>query len=162
MGTSRSTAQFVGKIRAAGKKVEADRRRQLTELGVEMKRVAAQRVSSDIGGNTFSGWPKAPIGFEFKMQGDDGLKFGPNSRGKGPLRVAESGRHPGASGPVQGPLQPNVTKSGRLSKRQKSRKRWNGTTRGKSTWTSTVNEFDRVLPPKLAQSITKGIREIFQ
>lgn len=167
MGTSVSVPQFVGKIQHAAEAVEKNRKEQLKVIGQEMEKVHAGVIVSALGGPKFRRW-NVPIVAKAKTT-ETGLIFAPQGRSKGPERVAEQGRN---QGNAKGFAGPGVnTKTGATSRTKKGDvravkarkgKRWNGTTKGKETWTKTTEEFSKTLPPKLQSSFVKVISEVFR
>lgn len=159
MGTSRSVAEFAGKIKKVGPALEKERKRSLDDIGQALQGVFAKAVGSDLGGdNRFSGWPNASVVGKATV-GSDSLAFGPERMSLGPTRVAEQGRNAGASGPVQGPALKGFTAKGR--QRKVSRKRWTGSTKGKGTWTSFATEAESSVPKKLRAGFIKAVGKVF-
>lgn len=108
-------------------------RPRLTEVGMALKPLATKTAMADLGGDaSFSGWPKAgKLEVQFKIHSNGmGLTMHRGGKSAGPWRVAEEGRHPSI-----GPIKPNITKTGKKAKRQRSHARYSGTTTGFGTWT---------------------------
>jgi hypothetical protein len=160
MGGDNVGAELAVRLRTAAKSLAGPQMgKVLTDLGVQAKKDAAKQVNIDIGGDTFSGWPKAVLRTEFKMVGDNEIEFGPLGRATGPFRVAEQGRHHGQSGPMQGPTMVRLTKSGKVAKRQAGRKRWNGSTAGFHTWTRVVASVTEETPKRAFDAVHKVLKE---
>lgn len=163
-----SVPQFVAKIQAAAAAVEKNRKDQLAHIGANMVETHMAIIVEALHGPKFHHWD-IPIVVSAKPTGTSGLVFAPVGRSRGPERVAEQGRHQGSARGVSGPGisqktgLTSRTKSGGLRKvRGRKGKRWNGRTEGKETWTKTVEEFSRILPPKLQSSFLKAMEEVFR
>lgn len=156
MGTSVGVPQFVTKIRRAGDAIDKARREQLKTIGKSMEETHAGVVTSALGAVKFRNW-NVPLVAKATVISASDLRFAPKGRSAGPERVGEQGRHAGMAGPMQGPL---ATPKGKAKKNQK-RKRWNGTTKGKQTWTKTTELLVKSIPPKLQSSFHHALEEIF-
>lgn len=160
MGKSSNIEQVIAKIQQFTAKVEEQQVKQRVEIGGEMESIHAGIISAAIGGDTFSGWPKAPlIGKATPIEG--GVSFKPLPISRGPERVAQSGRHAGMTGAMQGPAMPKVLKSGKLSKAKQRHSKWNGSTDGFGTWDATVAEFQTMIPPKATSAFMAAATEVF-
>ena len=165
MGTSRSSAEFAGKIRRAADAVAKARKDALLKTGTAMEHEFDRAVAADLGGdNTFSGWPKAVLVSGSKLQGDSGLSFAPTPRSLGPTRVAQQGRHAGMSGPMQGPGLGGLSKKTGRALKGRKRGKWNGTTQGKGTWDDTIGSVvaKQVIPEKIRPAMTAAMKEVFR
>ena len=93
----------------------------MKEVGVQAVKNADLAVDRDIGGNTFSGWARAPIVFEATQVREGVVEVGATPRSEGPLTVAQSGRRAGS----------------RFSRKRGRNVGWGATT-GKRTWDDVV------------------------
>lgn len=163
MGVSSSPGEFAGKIRRAGEAVAKSRKKALLDAGKVLERAFDKAVAGDLGGdNTFSGWKKAPLVSKSTLSGDDGLSFAPAGRALGPTRVAQQGRHAGMSGPTQGPGLGGISKKTGKALKGRKRGRWNGTTKGKGTWDTTIAAGAKVLPDKIRPVFIDAMKEVFR
>lgn len=124
-----------------------------TKMAEEAQKIAAREASRDLGGDTaMSGWPKAQLDTKVKKL-PDGAMIQPSGRLAGAgWTTASEGRHAGGGvGLFQGPSIGLTTgrtrrkKDGSVStsRNRKSKKRWNGYTKGKGTADRAVAEFEK-------------------
>jgi hypothetical protein len=144
---------------------------RLKRVGVLSKTDVNQAVRADIGDLSMSGWRRGnphEITGRFDLEGDSAVVMSPSKRGRGPMRVLEQGRNQGNAGGMAGPGvsadgTTRRTKSGAVRKvRARQARRWNGTTRGKNTWTDATEIMVKKMPARydaeLARDIGKLIR----
>lgn len=165
MGTSRSAAQFVGKINAATKAVQKARQDILREAEQEMKAGAVKAVAADLSvtgtPEGFSGWRPTgvvPLEVRGKNQGDDSVLIQPSPQSRGPWRVAQDGRRGGGAFDLiqVGRVRKNGTRRGR------SRGRNQGGTGGKGTWDDAVELGTAKLPKKVRSEIASAMKGAFK
>ena len=143
MGTSRDFPELSGKLVTAAARMQAQQVRTMAEIAAQMERDHLAIVASALNGKpSFSGWPTAPLAGQAIPDGMGGLRFVPSPVSRASERVAESGRHPNGGTGIKG-------------------RHWNGTTRGKGTWTKTMEEFRVTIPPKVLAGYEKVMVEVF-
>lgn len=109
--------EFASRLDRLAKDLSGPQMKQvMTSLGVDAKKDIVTAVDRDIGGSTFSRWPRASLVGGFEHVGDGSISIEPQRRSRGPMRVAEQGRRAGMSN----------------GRRRKGRV---GATRGRGTWT---------------------------
>jgi hypothetical protein len=137
----------------------ADAQKVMTGVGVKAVRDARSALPPDLGGDhKFSGWA-ADLGVKATPhRAKPGVTVHPDKRGSGPWRVAEEGRN---QNKFQGPSinvrtgETYRTKKGTISRRRHRRRRWNGTTEGKDTWSDAVTIMNRKLPAHVRSEMAK-------
>jgi hypothetical protein len=134
-------------------------------LGKMAKAQAVVAASADLGGDAkFSGWaPK--LDTRYDIVGPGRISFHPSKRSAGPWTVAQDGRNNSGASGFAGPGINAKTGASALTKtgkvRSRKAKRWNGTTKGKNTATSTLKMIDKLLPRVVEQLMKQQIRRIF-
>jgi hypothetical protein len=136
----------------------------MAEVGRAAVSDARSAVPPDLGGDhRFSGWPRAELDVKFSHHRTPGaVTVHPTRRGSGPWRVAEEGRN---QNKFQGPSinvrtgETYRTKKGAISRRRHRRRRWNGTTEGKDTWSDAERLMAARTPQRVAQGLNRLIRE---
>jgi hypothetical protein len=148
-------------------------KRKITRAqGEEAQRIAAKAATHDLGSDrAFSGWTRAtPIVLETHLRNlaDGNTLLSPTKASAGPWTVAEFGRNQGNASGFAGPGVSRSTgltartKSGRVRKvRARRARRWNGTTRPKSTASEAVKVMEKELPKIADKAVTKVIRKRF-
>jgi hypothetical protein len=150
---------FAAKLDKLNAQLESDQLREISRLvGVDAQADAAKAVQSDLGKDHFSGWPQARFSTRVRVVAT-GVEVLPDGKGRGPWYVAQRGRHPGMSGPRQGPALAGFTKTG---KQRKTRgKKWNGTTRPMHTWDEAMAIIDRETPARVDKLFSERLGKIF-
>lgn len=138
----------------------AAQRSRLIEIGVKLKPVGPAAAAGDLGGDAaFSGWPKAEaLEAAFKLHTSGaGLTMHRTGRTAGPWRVAESGRHP-----MIGPFKPNITKTGKLAKKQKTHSKYSGSTDGFGSWTKATVAMAAKAAPLMRKAQNQAVLDAFR
>ena len=132
-------------------------RRVLTAGAKTGQQEAKRAVAADLGDQSMSGWRRGkPINLEtkasFSSQANT-VTIHRTRESAGPWRVAEEGRNQGNASGFSGPgINRRTgltarTKSGAVRKvRAVKARRWNGTTRGKDTWSDARALMDKSVP----------------
>lgn len=131
--------QFEAKL--AGLERDVNDRKTMNRLGVGAKADALEAAKNDWGGDAQIGtWHHGALATTYEIEdATDAVEIMATKRTRGPWLVADQGRHKGeGAGPWQGPIAVRLTKSGKASKRQQKRKKWNGQTEGRDTWADAV------------------------
>lgn len=146
-------------------------RKRMRSLGDELERIGEGAASGDLGGDgAFSGWRRgAPIKLGLRHRSfDDGVLVHRDGPSAGPWRVAERGRNMGETGAFLGPGVNRKTgmtartKSGAVRKVRATRgRRWNGTTRGKGTWSKASGAIAGAAPKRLTKLNRDAIAKAF-
>ena len=106
----------------------------MADIAKQMEAEHLAIVANALNGKpSFSGWPKAPIAGVSTPDGLGGLKFAPSPVSRGSEQVAQSGRRGGK----------------------------HGTTKGKNTWSQTMELFRLTIPPKVLAGYEKVMLETF-
>ena len=91
--------QFAAKLDRIAKELTDER--LLNAVGMEGKRIGADEIRADAGGDTsMSNWRRGrPINLapRFDLKGTDAVEIAPRPRARGPVRVLTSGRRAGVS-----------------------------------------------------------------
>jgi hypothetical protein len=141
-------------------------------------------VRGDLGDLSMSGWRRGAaiaISSHTEIEGEaivvrPGTVDNAWRRGKGPMRVLEQGRNQGGAGGFHGPGvaqrdgknflagETARTASGKVRKvRARARKRWNGVTTGRGTWSSALVGLRREVPPAAQEALFKdSVRKLFK
>ncbi len=139
--------------------------RVMRTIGKAAEKDVERAVDADIGGNTFSGWPKATITTEQHHPAQGQVEVRPRGKARGPVRVAESGRNQGNASGFAGPgLNVRTGNRSRGGVRQtgvRRSKRWNGVTAPKYTWSDAEKVIERETPKRLETEIRRAIRKAF-
>lgn len=125
-------------------------------MGKEAKKIAEKAASADLGGDPqFSGWrPKLDTRYDIVRPG--AIVLHGTRRSAGPWRVAEEGRNQQA-----GPRLADSTMTPTGRRRRGRRRRWNGQTVGKDTWSDAVSDMDRAIPKVVDKKVRTAIRNLF-
>ena len=144
---------------------------RLKRVGVLSKADINEAVRADLGDMSMSGWrrgnPHEIVG-RFDLQGDSAVAMTPSPKGRGPMRVLESGRNQGNAGGVSGPGisadgTTRRTKSGAVRKvRARRGRRWNGTTRGKGTWTDATKIMEAKMPARYEHALVADMAKLLK
>jgi len=144
---------------------------RLKRVGVLSKTDVNQAVRADIGDLSMSGWRRGnphEITGRFDLEGDSAVVMSPSKRGRGPMRVLEQGRNQGNAGGMAGPGvsadgTTRRTKSGAVRKvRARQARRWNGTTRGKGTWSDATDIMVKKMPARYDVELAKDIGKLIR
>lgn len=144
-------------------------RKRLEAVGRQTKADVDDAVRADgLGDQSMSGWRRgAPIKVtgQARVISDSEIFVGPQGKGIGPMRVLESGRNQGNASGFSGPgINTKTgttarTKSGGLRKvRARKKKRWNGTTEGRDTWSDAVQLMESRVPGRVHKQVQAAIR----
>ena len=142
---------------------------RLKRVGVLSKTDVNAAVRADLGDLSMSGWRRgnpAEITGRFDLAGDSAVVMSPSKRGRGPMRVLQDGRNQGNAGGMAGPGvsadgTTRRTKSGAVRKvRARQSRRWNGTTKGKSTWTDATDIMCKKMPARYDAELAKDIGKL--
>lgn len=135
---------------------------RLRKVGALSKADINEAVRADLGDMSMSGWrrgnPHEIVG-RFQLQGDSAVVMSPVGKAIGPMRVLEQGRNQGNASGFTGPGIGSDgttarTKSGRVRKvRARRGRRWNGTTRGKGTWTDATKIMSEKMPARYEHAL---------
>lgn len=163
MGATNSPKAFVGQMRNVSKALDAERTRQLGNLGETMDAAFNRALSGDLNKTGtplgLSHWAKgADIVAKTQRQGTDTIRFAPVGASKGRLRVAEDGRAAYAAG--------DRRLTGRVSKKtgtalSRRVKKTTGAMKGFGSWTHAVKAIETVLPPKIGKDFANAMRKVF-
>lgn len=145
--------------------------------------VVESAVRGDIGDLSMSGWRRGKpiaISSHVEVEGETivvrpGTVDNAWRRGKGPMRVLEDGRNSSGVGGFHGPGvvqrsgknyqagETARTASGKLRKvRTHKKRRWNGYTAGRGTWSDALVGLNRELPAAAAEALFKdSVRKLF-
>jgi hypothetical protein len=184
--TITSTAEFVKRINAAGKAMDPKMlEKRLGRLGSKLKPIGPATAAADLGSDSaFSGWRNGGIPLQLAYKTDGGMLLMHRSgRSAGPWRVAEQGRNQGNAGGGMA-FGPGILRSGSnagttafrtrkngdfiLDKegrrqvkkvREFKRKRWNGYTQGKGTWSKTEVALESSARRLFPTVVTKPTRD---
>ena len=135
-------------------------------VGVAAKGDASQAFAADWGhGDKFHHW-NAPATTAFNpVDGSPGqIKFGASGKGMGPWVVAQIGRHQGVGDEMTVKFRPVVAKykkNGQLSKRQPRRRKWNGTTEGRDSWSDAEAAIGDKTPGRVNTEVEAAMRRAF-
>jgi len=139
---------------------------RLKRVGVLSKQDVDAAVRADLGDLSMSGWRRGnphEITGRFDLAGDSAVVMSPSKRGRGPMRVLEQGRNQGNAGGMAGPGvsadgTTRRTKSGAVRKvRARQSRRWNGTTRGRGTWSDATEIMTREMPKRYVAELDATI-----
>lgn len=152
------------------------RREELQTVADRLVPEVENAVAADIGDNSMSGWRRGariPIGGNtFVRKGS--IMVTRDKTSAGPMRVLEDGRNLGETGGFAGPGvsadgTTRRTKSGnvrRVANRSKLvvgdgrvRRKWNGTTEGKNTWTHALNRMESAAPTHVQNIIVEQLAD---
>jgi hypothetical protein len=142
-------------------------RQVMERLGKLADQDAQRAARADLGGdNKFSGWDRAPLATEISHLREGQVEVRPTGRGRGPWRVAESGRNRGGGGLTLGPgLNVRTGRRSRGGIRQtgvRRSSRWNGMTAPKNTWSDAVAITTKETPARIRKESLKVITTAFK
>lgn len=168
-------AHVSSRMIACSKVVTPDeQRKRMPTVGQKLRPFAWKGASRDVGSKRhFSGWRRgAGIKFnvDWKVHRESvGLTIHRSRESAGPWRVAEIGRHIGETGLFLGPAMNHRTgmtsrnkRTGNLIIRKKTkRKRWNGYTKGKQTFSHASDLMAEQAPRFIRNAETRAIGKAF-
>ena len=129
---------------------------RLDRVALQLKPDIAQAVRGDLGDLSMSGWRRGkPIEVtgRYDRLSDHEVAMSPGKRARGPMRVLQQGRNPGLSAAA-----PRISKK---TGRELKRRRWNGTTAGKGTWTDATKIMQDHAGPYMAAEVHKSLVKTF-
>ena len=157
-----------------------EQRKRMPKVGVALRPYAWKAATRDVGTKrAFSGWRRNAgirLNVDYSVHTRNvGLTMHRENRSAGPWRVAEEGRNrrvnafhgPGINRRKGGGTLPNAVASRArgtptfVARKFKGRKRWNGTTKGKDTWSHAAELMAEQAPRLINKGETVAIGKAF-
>ncbi len=138
---------------------------RLTKVGVLSKADINEAVRNDLGDMSMSGWRRGnptEIAGGFDVEGST-VTMLPSRSSAGHMRVLQDGRNRGDVGRMAGPgvstdgTTARASSGGVRKVRARRGRRWNGTTRGKDTWTDATKIMERKMPDRYERALRADI-----
>jgi len=139
-------------------------RARIEHIAMETKKDVDEAVRNDLGDQSMSGWRRGSpfdITGMFTIHGGSSFEVTPTRKGRGPMRVLESGRQAYGIGDKRRSGSYTSKKTGATKDRYRKIKRNVGATRGKNTWSDAVRLMHKRVPGRVDVQLVKDLGRIF-